>query len=301
MGFGDLSLARKRAIVDFLFRRPNVSLGEAATHFGLSWEALRDEVSQLSTVELVSGSFFESPFDVWIDDDVPTPDSLIRVSHVETEGMPALSPAEIVSLLGAIDTAFVAADSDDAQALSELRGRIVEATEAKGYGSVLWPAPQMEALPAVLDAVNEALASAQYLTIEYWKFDLATNRMAPTLVEVAPVSIIPGRHPLLLASYNNEVRRYRIDRITDATVGNRAVSGRLERRISGAAGRDTIDGVKVRLWCQPGCRWVVEDIPGSTLTQRDNYDIIELPVRHRSWLMSLVVRLGQKVERVERV
>lgn len=27
MGFGDLSLARKRAIVDFLFRRPNVSLG----------------------------------------------------------------------------------------------------------------------------------------------------------------------------------------------------------------------------------------------------------------------------------
>lgn len=73
MGFGDLSLARKRAIVDFLFRRPNVSLGEAATHFGLSWEALRDEVSQLSTVELVSGSFFESPFDVWIDDDVPTP------------------------------------------------------------------------------------------------------------------------------------------------------------------------------------------------------------------------------------
>ncbi|QJC21771.1 helix-turn-helix transcriptional regulator [Arcanobacterium buesumense] len=301
MGFGDLSLVRKRAIADYLLGKADVTLAELATRFDVSWQVMREEIAQLSTIELVSGAFFESPFDIWIDDDEPTPDSLVRVGNVESSGIPALSLPEVVALLAATDIAMLTVDQHDIHALSALRERIVAATAEHGYRSVLWPAPQLQAPREVLDILGQALADQRAVDIDYWKGGVdRPHRISAT---VFPVNVVYTPHPLLIAANaEGDVRRYRFDRITDARLGQRSVSRRLARKVHSHVIREhEVTGERVRLWCHPGAQWVAEEIPGANLQSSGNYDIIELPVRDKAWLFSLLVRLGKTVVRLEKV
>ncbi|QRV02955.1 WYL domain-containing protein [Arcanobacterium phocisimile] len=302
MGFGDLSLSRKHAMVEFLQSQSGVTLGELAHRFGTSWQVMRDEIQQLATIELVSGSFFDTPFDVWIADEDPTADSLIYVTGIDDVGAPTLSLAEVVSLLGATDIAMLSADRDDTQALAAFRQRIVEATTQAGYESVLWPAPQLQAPVDVLDVISTALTSQRSVVIEYWKN--VTGQLERAEIEVQPVTLTYVPYPLLIAANESgDVRRYRFDRITQARLGSTPVSARLVRKVSSAAqAQSGVVGERIRLVCGPGARWVSEEVPDAVLVRSvDGCDIFELPIRSTQWLFSLLVRLGDTVTRVERV
>lgn len=301
MSFGDLSLARKRALADFLLREPNVTIGDLANRFGTSWQDMAQEIAQLSTVELVTGSFFETPFDVWIDDEDVSVDSLVRVSQIDSEPLSGLSLPEVVALLGATDVAMSSASQYEAEALAAVRERIAEAVQAHGYGSVLWPAPQLQAPPVVLNIVHEALSTQHKISIDYWKRGKTQPYMSTVTVSPVDISYVP--YPLLIAANESgEVRRYRFDRITDAQLCDDRISARFARRMKSTAEKDTeVEGYHVQLWCHSGARWVAEEVPGATLRQEDDYDVIELPVRSEQWLLSLLVRLGPTVERIEKV
>ncbi|USR78631.1 helix-turn-helix transcriptional regulator [Arcanobacterium pinnipediorum] len=302
MGFGDLSLARKRAIAEFLQSESGVTLGELAHRFGTSWEVMRAEIEQLSTVELISGSFFDTPFDIWIADEEPDADSFVYAADMSENSSLTLSLAEIVSLLGATDIAMLSADRDDGQALVAFRERVVAATADAGYESVLWPAPQLQAPPEVLDILSCALTQRCSVHIEYWKN--VTGRLERSEIEVQPVSLSYVPYPLLIAANDvGDVRRYRFDRITRARLGTGSVSARLVRNVSSQANAsDKVEGKRIRLVCGPGARWVCEEVPDALLVGVDgDFDIIELPVRSHQWLFSLLVRLGEIVQRVEPV
>lgn len=297
----DISLARKLAVISYLLDRP-VELGELAKRFERTWSQMYAELYEIFMVEVPDGSAIELPFDLIVDDEEVDAHTVVtlRLDGALELDRPSLTLAEVISLVAIIDDLFRAADSQTAKKLFVLRERIVHATTTAGFGSVLWATPQSVISTSMMDLLTQAMNDRRWIRIEYWKNG---NGRAPQRVRthVAPVAISTTLNPLLIAANENEeLRRFRIDRISDITMTTTAFTKQLAQRIRKAATLPSeFAGENVTLVCSSRARWIVEVIPGARIVEDGEQVRIELPVSSRAWLASLAMRLGENLLSIE--
>ena len=298
----DISLARKLSVIAYLLDQP-VELGELAKRFERTWSQMYAELYEIFMVEVPDGSGIELPFDLIIDDDGDVSAHTVVSLRVEASldlDRPSLTLAEVISLVAVIDDLLRAADSSTSVKLFELRERLVHATGQAGYSSVLWATPQSVISPTMMDVLTQAMHDRRWVRIEYWRND---DGRAPHRVRnhVAPVAISTALNPLLIAANESEeLRRFRIDRISSIEVTTTSFTKQLAQRIRKLASQPAeFTGEEVTLVCTRDARWIVEVIPGARIVDDGAQLRIALPVTSRSWLTSLAMRLGESLIDVE--
>lgn len=299
----DLSLARKAAILAYL-TTDGVSYRELGARFGQTWQSMRDEIRDLFMVEVPSGGFYDSAFDLYMDDDYEdaTADTHVYLSAFGDSEYPApsLTLNEVISLLGIVDHALQASDSADAGVLATFRSRLSEAVANAGYESMLWPAPARRAGQGIIDALTEAIENHRRVTLSYWK---AGGAAGPQAVEatVAPVAVSTGPQPVLVcANEDDAVRTYRLDRIFNVIPTEQKFPKVFARRILKEAKSETgIGSIPVTLTTTPRARWLGEYLVGSTIERSGDHLTVSFTASSRAWLTSLVIRLGDDLVAIE--
>ncbi|MFY9262968.1 MAG: WYL domain-containing protein [Actinomycetaceae bacterium] len=297
----DISLARKAAILAFLAEGP-VSLAQLATRFNRSWTEIYTEITKMWTVDVRDAATEFSPFDFDFYDEEVGPDTLVELTAGSDHAVsqPHLTLAEAVAVLGVLDQLLRAADANDFESLIKLRQRIADAATQAGYGPALWPAPQLVAAPAVITALGEAIENRHWVEIIYWKS--TDGKLASEKAQIAPITLSTGANPLVIAANRKEeLRRYRLDRITGVEITNKKYFKKLARQITTDLATDDggFGAIDVILTCEPQARWVAESIPGAQMEVGDDHIRLSFRARNIDWLRTLLIRLGHSVLKIE--
>lgn len=289
----DLSVVRKMALLSYLDRQP-ASVAELAAHFRTSVKAMRAELTELFVMEIPVDGFYQTFVDVIIPEDDET---AVRLISNDTQVAPALTLAEVVSVLAAIDEHIGVVDSHTRSQLMLLRERLTAAVSAAGYGSVLWPAPTVY-LKGIADGLASAIKERRYVRLSYLKTRDLT--VAPDEVTIAPITVTTGARPLLVAGKEGQLRTYRLDRIAGLEAEEQTFSKRCAKTILDQfALREPFAGDVVTLRCTSAARWVAEAVETLNVTEDDGYLTIDLAVSSLSWLRTLIIRMGQSVIGIE--
>lgn len=289
----DVSISRKLAILGHLRKGPT-TLGELAAHFSRTPAAMRSELKEIFLVEIEQEGFYISVYELDYPD-TADPTGVVSLGETTTATSPSMTLAEVISVLALVDSLLVAADPTEAETLTRLRERIVDAVADAGYGSVLWPAPQQAGSEDVYATLSAALADRRYVDIEYYKSD--TRSAIPVPAQIAPIEIQTGRRPHVVAIKDDEIRRYRLDRISSAVPTDRKFSQRYAKSIVDAEPEPS-GGVEVTLITTLSARWVSESVPISSCEQDGDTLRITLSARPH-WLGTLLVRLGDTLLGIE--
>ncbi len=291
----DLSLTRKVALLTYLANN-SPTLRELAKHFKTTPTRMRDELVGLFTTEFDVGGHYETPVDVDIPENF---DEEVYLIDNSTGVFPALTLAEVISLIAVIDDMYGSVDADSRAQLTNLRDRIALATKKAGYGDALWPAPTVNLQEGVADELVRAIENRRLIAMDYVKMDEELRVTAETVV-VAPVSVTTGSQPLLIAGKSGDLRTYRLDRIASVDVLEQTYTRAVERDIRRQyQQRDNFKGQRVRLIVEPRARWVVEAIPVDAVEERDGQLVIDLTASSISWLRTLLIRIGDALIAVE--
>lgn len=291
----DLSLTRKIAILTYLASN-SPTLRELAKHFKTQPERMRNELMGLFTTEYDVGGHYETPVDVDIPEDL---DEEVFLIDNQTDVFPALTLAEIISLLALIDDMYGSVDSATRSQLTRLRERMSAAAADAGFEDALWPAPTVNLETGVADDLVRAIDQRRLIAVDYIKMgDGLTVRTDRAIV--APVSVTTGFHPLLIAGKGTDLRTYRLDRIASVEVLDQTYTRALEKDIRAQyLDRNEFAGHAVTLIVESRARWVVETIPVQSVTERDGRLIIDLTASSISWLRTLLIQIGDAVVAVE--
>lgn len=286
-------LLRLLALPAWVSEHPGATLAEAAAQFGVTADQLRRDVETLWVSGLPGGTpDLLVDFDAELLDEgrlrLTAPLGLDRpVTLTREEGTALLlSLRVLVRLLSAVPGAAVPLRRAE-QALSKLLGAPAQAVEAAEEGQ--------ETEDPVLAAVTRALAEGRRLHLVYAS---ATDERSER--DVDPFEILSdGSHLSLRAwcAHRRAERTFRLDRVLQATVSERAAAPhrRLRaqglERLAGSAHAPTAE-----LHLAPAGRWLVEQAGCERVEEhRDGTLTATVRGRSRDWLVGLVLSAGRHV------
>lgn len=296
----DLSLARKAAILAFI-PAGGITLEELADHFGRTWKEMRDELSALFMIEVPDGGFYTSPYDITFDNDEPSARSMVYLTRMRADEfpVPSLTLSEAITMLGLVDQALGASDSDDTQSLMDFRSRLADAVSDAGYGSVLWQAPQMTTRRDVIDTLTAAIETRHFVTIDYWF--VTDGELSVQSRTVAPAAITTHAQPkLICANRADERRTYRLDRICQVTTAESTFTKAYARKIlADEEATDAFGTLPVTLRTTSAARWLAEYVSGAQIEKDGAELIVSFNVSSYTWLRRLAIRLGHDLLSIE--
>ena len=227
--------------------RRTATIGDVAQRFGLDEQKATRILLELSSIEVGAGydgytftlDFGQNDIE---DDDETSPVVPVERIPLDTEivftpstGTPfgelRLTLAEIVTLLLLIDDLLeVTAPGQDRDSLKEVRQRLTEAAEAKGYPNLMWRSDDALIAPATLALLTRAIDERLFVDLSYSHLDVEALpgrvRERVTQRQVLPIRLEGGARPLLKTAYRDgsrwKLRTYRIDRIGSVRLGQKA-------------------------------------------------------------------------------
>jgi proteasome accessory factor C len=289
-------LGRMLAIVPYLVQHPGSELTEVASAFGVEPTQLRRDLDLL----FLSGLPPYGPGDL-IDVDVDE-DGRIWISMADHFSRPlqlTRSEALAIYLRGTelLATPGVPDAPALAKALEKLRASLGPETLGEAEGRIEIAAGGNA--PEHLDALRDAAASRERLTVEY--FALSTGERSRRTIE--PEEVFSDMGHWYVAAWDVDAdaeRLFRADRVrsverTGETFRPRGLEG---------AGRDlyspTGEDVAVRLRLRPAARWIAEYYATTEEKELDDGGVeVTVPARQLGWVARLVLRVGDDAEVLE--
>lgn len=208
-------VARLLDLVPYLSTHSHISLKELAKEFGITEKAMTQELTSLSMCGLPGYTPYEL-IEVYFDS------GFVTINNHETLDIPrALTQSEIATLL--IGLALM---RDSAAGLDKLVAKIDDLTEAltQLLGSIISIEPI--AGPEVSE-INRAIKERRTLEFLY----RSSTQLGPVARQVEPLSLFNDRDHTYLAAFcltAQERRNFRLDRISEITVGETVLSERAQ-------------------------------------------------------------------------
>ncbi|MGX5695051.1 helix-turn-helix transcriptional regulator [Agromyces soli] len=215
------------AFVPYLLERRVVDVAEAAEHFGLSEREIRDAVRLIATSGLPgetgtyqANDLFDIDWDSFEDDDV-----IVIVHHVAIDDAPRLSAREASALIAGLQYLSASPENAGSAQLAALLEKLRLGTT--GAPSRLAVA-ETEA-DASLATIREAVAAGRQLEFDYRNAQGERGRR-----RVDPLRIASLGADWYLQAFDHgreDMRNFRIDRMTELVVSERPVDDHSDREV----------------------------------------------------------------------
>ncbi|WP_244963231.1 helix-turn-helix transcriptional regulator [Actinomyces trachealis] len=296
-------LVRLMALPAWVGRHPGASIQEAAKHFDVDSEQLRQDILTLWMTGLpgmAGGDLVDFDYDALEEDG-----ELYLTQGLGLDAPVRLSRHEAASLLLVLRVLCqsLRADRSIAAGLEQAQLTIQASLEEMGEFSCAGnPSPAAEPTvrnddgakvdrSAVIEQVRQALREHRELHLEYVSAnDVRTSR------DVEPLKLMGDGSHLTLRAWCHQAkaeRDFRLDRVLGAQVLTGAVTHRLVARRR----RPTADlRPLLELTLAPTGRWLVEEIPCESATELDDgrWHVV-VRGRDEDWLVRLVLSAGRHV------
>ncbi|SPT54018.1 Proteasome accessory factor C [Actinomyces bovis] len=305
---GSERLVRLMALPAWVSAHPGVSLQEAARHFNVEAEQLRQDILTLWMTGLpgmAGGDLVDFDYDALEEDG-----ELYLTQGLGLDAPVRLSRHEAASLLLALRVlqGVFANDHNTAAALAQTQVVIQAALEGHASPSSQATAAQpsaaasshpkatlQQAASNVIERVRQALREHRLLHLEYVSAnDVHTSR------DVEPLNLSGDGSHLTLKAWCHHAqaeRDFRLDRVLSAQLLEGTVTHRLVNRRRKAAADQR---PRMELTLAPTGRWLVEEIPCESATElEDGRWRVVVRGRDEYWLTRLVLSAGRHVLAVE--
>ncbi|GEM_PF-4288748 len=230
-------------------------------------------------------------------------DSLIE-SSTSDPPLTRLTPAETIVVVHLVDQvlALTPADSQPGEDLRELRAKIVEAGRQAGMASMIPSERPPEASPGVLRAIDEAMAANRRLEFNYHRGS-GTHEAVSHRVVVPHSVVWESRTYLLAGDGTRSVRKYRLDRMSDARVSDQPFDRTELKRAQWALDdANEITGERVTLRISRHASWFRDFIGDCEVTPvpeaPDLLDVSFVCANHE-FLRLCAIRLGHHLHGIE--
>lgn len=292
-------LARLLSLITYLDEHPGAPVGEVAEHFGVSEAQILSDVNLL-WVSGTPGYFPDDLIDFSYD---AFEQGVITLTDPRGMNRPLrLGPAEAIALLAAVRALAHLPGLPDEGAVRSVADKLTtaagEAAATAAAVDVRLPRPAPGTLVADLRA---AVRTGRAVHLRYVSgADEVTER------DVDPASLFSDGERWFLRAWCHRalgVRHFRLDRVIEARVLDRAAEPHPELEEPGAPGAEPELGEEdlvVTLELAAHARWVAEGLPVESVEPiGDSWLRVRLRVVSETWLRGLVLGLGQDVRRLE--
>ena len=282
-------LRRLLALVPYVSARRVVGLAETAATFGMTERELIDDLNLAWCVELRAPEPY-CPIDLSYED------GEISISQAESIARPLRLAADEASAL-LVALRMLAEAGGDGDAVYRLIAKIETAAGAAGAASaqvaIKIDNPGARGTAA---ALNAALSAGRRVHLRYY----VPGRDEETERDVDPMRLLVVEGRTYLEGWCRRaegVRLFRLDRVLAVDVLDVAASVPDEaepKDVDAGLFRASPSDVLAELELAPGARWVAEDYPCESVTERpEGRLLIGLRTPDTAWVRRLVLRLGE--------
>ncbi|MDR6613367.1 WYL domain-containing protein [Leifsonia sp. 1010] len=284
-------LAFLLALVPYLMDRDRVSVAEAAEHFGVDQEQLRDAVRLIAVSGIPGETNAYQPgdlFDIaW--DDFEENDQIVLTHQVAIDDSPRFSAREAAALIAGLQYLTALPENADRDAIGSLMAKLARGASAAPSQLAVARSETDEALATIRDAV---IAGVQV------EFDYLSSRGERERRRVDPLRIESVDQDWYLRGWDHlrtAIRTFRLDRIDDLVATQEAITYRpgdvkLPETLFTGTPEDQLVTVEVSASAIP----LIEDyIPeGAEREERDGVIRTSVRVAHFHGLKRLVAGLS---------
>ncbi|MFP3465381.1 helix-turn-helix transcriptional regulator [Leifsonia sp. SIMBA_070] len=284
-------LAFLLALVPYLMDRDRVSVAEAAEHFGIEQEQLRDAVRLIAVSGIPGETNAYQPgdlFDIaW--DDFEENDQIVLTHQVAIDDSPRFSAREAAALIAGLQYLTALPENADRDAIGSLTAKLARGASAAPSQLAVARSETDEALATIRDAV---IAGVQV------EFDYLSSRGERERRRVDPLRIESVDQDWYLRGWDHlrtAIRTFRLDRIDDLVATEEPITYRpgdvkLPETLFTGTPEDQLVTVEVSASAIP----LIEDyIPeGAERAERDGVIRTSVRVAHFHGLKRLVAGLS---------
>jgi proteasome accessory factor C len=284
-------LAFLLALVPYLMDRDRVSVAEAAEHFGVDQDQLRDAVRLIAVSGIPGETNAYQPgdlFDIaW--DDFEENDQIVLTHQVAIDDSPRFSAREAAALIAGLQYLTALPENADRDAIGSLMAKLARGASAAPSQVAVARSEADEALATIRDAV---IAGVQV------EFDYLSSRGERERRRVDPLRIESVDQDWYLRGWDHlrtAIRTFRLDRIDDLVATDEPITYRpgdvkLPETLFTGTPEDQLVTVEVSASAIP----LIEDyIPeGAERAQRDGVIRTSVRVAHFHGLKRLVAGLA---------
>jgi len=284
-------LAFLLALVPYLMDRDRVSVAEAAEHFGVEQEQLRDAVRLIAVSGIPGETNAYQPgdlFDIaW--DDFEENDQIVLTHQVAIDDSPRFSAREAAALIAGLQYLTALPENADRDAIGSLMAKLARGASAAPSEVAVARSETDEALATIRDAV---IAGVQV------EFDYLSSRGERERRRVDPLRIESVDQDWYLRGWDHlrtAIRTFRLDRIDDLVATAEPITYRPgDVKLPETLFTGTADDLLVTVEVSESAVPLIEDyIPeGAERVQRDGVVRTRLRVAHFHGLKRLVTGLA---------
>jgi proteasome accessory factor C len=276
------------ALVPYLLEQRVVDVSEAAAHFGVGEEQIRDAVKLIATSGLPGATGTYQPNDLFdIDwDSFEEDDVIVIVHHVAIDDAPRLSAREAAALIAGLQ--YLSASPENAGSAS-----LAALTDKLRAGASAAPsrlAVAEEAADASLAVVRRAVSSGRQL-----EFDYLNARGERRHRRVDPLRIASLGADWYLQAFDHlreDVRNFRIDRMSGLEVAEETIADHSDRDLPETLFQASDTDLEVVVDVAPATLPLLADyLADSTTTEVDGRLRVTLRLAHVHGLKRLVAGL----------
>ena len=315
------------AILSHLARHDEVSLGELADRFNMHWKEIYLSLWTMHMIEVddIDSAMPPSPFDIFgtasMKDFPPPTGGKVPEGITNKTLLPAISPQarrefiavsfslpELVLIVHTLDELLeVTPPSHGRAQLSDIRDNLAASAHKLGYDNVIWERAEDIIAGEMLDTIIDALDEGRSLCLTYSTFDETQCAENIREYEIIPLRLDGGAHPVLRADLCTEgggARSFRLDRISDVTVGEKIPNARITQgreRMEADATRTKYDDspTTIRITATREALWAAEELPELTVEEAGDVLVMTAPARNYDFIARFVALMGQSVIAVE--
>lgn len=276
------------SFVPYLLEQRVVDVAEAATHFGMTEEEIREAVRLIATSGLPGSTgtyqpndLFDIDWDSFEDDDV-----IVIVHHVAIDDAPRLSAREAAALIAGLQYLSASPENADSASLASLMDKLTAGASAAPSRLAV---AESEA-DASLATIRSAVAEGRQL-----EFDYLNARGERRRRRADPLRIISQDADWYLQAYchlREDVRNFRVDRMSGLLVTEEPIGDHSHRRVPDTLFQGSDSDLDVVVDVSPEALPLIADYLADSSTQEvDERLRVTLRLAHVHGLKRLVAGL----------
>ncbi|UYM05055.1 helix-turn-helix transcriptional regulator [Solicola gregarius] len=292
-------VTRMLALVPYLRSHEGIPVEQVASDFGVSTSQIVNDLNVLwfcGLPDAVTGEMID------VDMEALESDGVVYIDNAEFLPRPLrLTKYEALSLIVALRTLRASAGEHEREAIESALAKLESAAGDGAAAANTVEVHVEDVADDVKDTVAEALAGGRRLHLAY----LVPSRDEQTERDVDPLRMVTGEGRPYLEAWcyrADDVRLFRLDRITDVTVLDEPVAEHdiAVRDLSAGLFQPDPDSPRAVIDLHPASHWIAEYYPNDSIEQRpDGVLRVAMRVGDLAWLRRLLLRQGGAATVVE--